>query len=554
MSESGMRSERGGGALLVLLAASAALFAGPGVGDLLLVMAALLACRLRPLASAASPLLLLLLFILAASHLAAADSWASWLALAHGVRFALAFLVGAALPGEGAARALRLAMAAAAAAVLLAAHGAWQVFVQQPALLSEPAGLAPRVVAKLSEGRAFSVFLLPGHLGSMAAALAVLLGAASFGLFLARRRRSSWLLAGACLAALACLALSRSLGGAVLLAAGLSVPALMALRGRARLVFVGVGVTAALLAGGAAAWSRSAHLGSDNPAAARARNWVAAGRLIRERPVLGWGGGAFAHEYARVRPPGANATRHAHQFALERAAEHGLVLLPLLAAFTAWFVRLAQRGSSQGESPGERLLLAAPIGAAAVLLGHGMLDFGWSEVSFAVPAALLVGAAVGPALGARAMPARPFATALVTCAGAGLVLIGSVQAVEARRHEAVLEAAARGEHHVAAELANRARRGSPLSSHAWAMEAEAVLESAGGDPDLAALAVNLAEHAARLSPRRAPLHGLRARALAVAGRRLEAWFAAERAVALAPTVEEWAQLRAALRPEAEFGE
>jgi hypothetical protein len=385
----------------------------------------------------------------------------------------------------------------------------------------------------------------------MGAALAAFLGTAAAGRALSgHRREAGWLAAGLLLALIA-LGLSRSLAGPLLLAGGLTVAAFAALRGRARVVLLAGGFVLALALAGGAAWSRAGQIDAENPAVARSLNWTAAVRLIRERPVLGWGGGGFAHEYARVRPPGANATRHAHQAALQRAAEHGLLVLPLLAAFLAWLARAATRVVRPEEGMGERLFRTAPFATAATLVGHGLVDFGWSEIGWAVPAALLVGVAAGPALANARRPPRALTTSILATLGLGLVLVSGLSGWEERRHEEALVAAAQGRHAVAAEIASRVRRVNPASSRAWAIEAEAVLASAGGDPQLAALAVNLADEAAERSPRRASLHGLRARSLLAAGRRLEAWFAAERAVRLAPTVQDFVQLRDALRPATE---
>ena len=478
----------------------------------------------------------------AASHLAAADEHASWSALAAWARLLLAFAGTAAMacmPGF----VTRLSWTWAGLGVTATAHAAWQVFVSQPALLRS--GLASAAIdARLADPRASSVFLLPAHLGAFLAAAAVLaagLAISSRG----SRRAASALGVAACLAGQG---LAGSIGSALLLGAGLSVLALTCLAPRARRVLIVGAIIVAAAIAAASGWRRTRELARENPGSMRAMNWAAASRLIREAPVTGHGGGSFWLEYQRVKSIRANDARHAHQAYLEAAAEHGAVMLPLLAALVAALAAPIARALVPGGSSPLGPLQAGLAASAVAVLGHGLIDSGWSDPTWAVPAAALVGAWCGVAgivLTTRnAGTGRDIVTAAVL-AGAAFILLATsaTGSVSAARRLAAREAGTRGAHREALALFLDAQRVDPLDPVAHAGAAAAAL--AGGSPDPGA-AVAQARRAVELSPQRAAFHDLLGRALLADGRRLEAFTAAARAAQLAPHVAAHSELRDAI--------
>lgn len=541
-AETGTRRSGAGAAIVLGALAAAALLPWAGPLPLALVAGLLVVRTGAPVLR--SPLVAAAALLLLASHLAAADPWSSLGTLAHWGLLLIAFAAGAALADLGAGRTLAAGLAVAGAA--WSAHALWQVGVQHPRLLASGETLSALARAQLADGRGNGPFALPGHLGAMLAALVGLVLAEALAVRLAGRRRAAAVFALALLPLVAGFLAARSLAAAALLGAGLAVMALIASRGRLRRGIVLGAVAGAALVVALFAWTRFEGGERSNPAAGRARNWVAAARLVAERPVLGWGGGAFAHEYARVRPPGANETRHAHQALLEAAAEHGAVFALLLLAPALLLARRARRHAEQAPGAAERWSRAGPVAAAVVLLGHGLVDFGWSRPEWAVWAALLLGCACGGAAAAAAaarVDGRRRELAVLAAVAVLVVWVDRAERLEQGAIDRVRLLGAEGRHEAAAELARREAARRRGSSELPALEARARL-AAGQRSGLAAPC----DEAVARSPRRAPLHAVRARALQAEGRRLEAWLAAERAAALAPTVAEIVALRDALRP------
>jgi O-antigen ligase len=122
----------------------------------------------------------------------------------------------------------------------------------------------------------------------------------------------------------------------------------------------------------------------------RREMWAAAGRMVRERPVLGWGVGSFAVQQARFRPggrtqreiltEGASLSESAHNTYLHVAAELGLpglacyVAVPALLAYTL-LGRLRRSRAGLVAS-----LSAASVGAVAAQAACGYASPAWDFV------------------------------------------------------------------------------------------------------------------------------------------------------------------------------
>jgi O-antigen ligase len=344
---------------------------------------------------------------------------------------------------------------------------------------------------------------------------------------------------------------ARSFSGALLAGAGLGVVLLATLPRGLRRRALAAAALASLALIAFAAHRRSGEIRRENPALARARNWRTAASLVREAPLAGHGGGSFAVEHARARPRASNDVRHAHQALLEAAAEHGIVALPLLVAgATAVLLAAIRAARSTARSAS---LAAGSLGACVVLLGHALLDFGWSVASFGGPAAFVLGSSWGLVEPSRARRGAALAVALALGVAA-LVTLGDVMA-EGLSERAML-AGGEGDHASARALLERARRWDPLDDEWAAGGASAALalalESRDAAAALLAEADGLARRAVALSPRKAARHELLARVLEAQGRRVEAAAAAVRASQLAPQRAELLELRdrllASLRP------
>jgi O-antigen ligase len=510
------------------------------LGDLALGLALVVLARERGLRLPSQALLLVAGLAWIASHVMALDADASLEALAHEARMLAAFSVGATLVAGSVAAQRAVAFAAAACGAGLAAHGWAQVAWIHPRLLLE----LPSRAGQLADSRANSVLLLPGHLAALLAA-AVALGA---GHAIARR---GWARAGTMLLVLVAasgLVAARSFSGLLLAAVGLSVVVLPSLTPGPRRWTLGATALATLVLVIASARLRAGELTRENPALARARNWRTAASLVREAPLAGHGGGSFAVEHARVRPRASNDVRHAHQAFLEAAEEHGLIALPLLVAGMTAVLLAGLRASRAADASAS--VAAGCLGASVVVIGHGLLDFGWSVDSFGGPAAFLLGSTWALVDRPRARPKAMIVLGLVM-ALATLVTLGD--GLAEGLSELALLAAGEGDHAGARELLARARHADPLDD-SWAAEgASAALALALGSPDGAAgmlvEAESLARRAVALSPRKAANHELLARILAAGGRRVEASAAAIRASQLAPQRHDLAELRDRLLAE-----
>jgi O-antigen ligase len=87
--------------------------------------------------------------------------------------------------------------------------------------------------------------------------------------------------------------------------------------------------------------------------AARGDYWRAAGQMIRQRPMLGYGPGTFMRQYATLRAPEAEMTRLAHNDYLQQGCDSGLPAMLFYGGFVAAsLLFLFRHGSwSNGEFP-----------------------------------------------------------------------------------------------------------------------------------------------------------------------------------------------------------
>jgi hypothetical protein len=128
-------------------------------------------------------------------------------------------------------------------------------------------------------------------------------------------------------------------------------------------------------------------------------------RLVRDRPVLGWGLAAFADAFpAYKRSHGGIRTVHAENDALEFLAEGGMVGLFFMAVMAAAVVRgLHDRLTHSHDRARTGLALGAVAGCAA-LLAHSFADFNLRMPANALVFVSLAGLAAAPRSAARVLP------------------------------------------------------------------------------------------------------------------------------------------------------
>lgn len=527
--------ERHGLAVLMAVVVLAAAFRDPASwpeGALLVdasLMAALAwAAVRRQLVAWRGQLLVLAVVVGLVATARAADLGGALSALQHEARLMGAFWLGASfVAGAGTRRGLAWALAVSVA--LASVHGAWQVLVSHPALVAADPGMPAMQQAQLLDGRANSVFILPAHLGSWAAAALV----ASLALALEGKGRQRTLALFACVLHVAALGLSGSIGGLLLAAIGASAVILVRLPPRLRFLALAAGAMLALMLLLASAVRRQAEIDRETPWEARARNWAAAMRLIREEPLTGHGPGSFGTEHARVRAEVSNDVQHAHQTWLQAGAEQGL-LLPILLAF---LVMRAARGwlRMAWERDGGALALAV---AAAVLVAESLIDFGWMTTTWGLPAALVVGASFRNESAPLGSP-RGWRAGLAALAAAALLVADAAIAVSGLRAEAARERVMAGRLDEAHDLLTTAARLQPLDDRRWRELASIELLLARGASGSVrdGLLSDASAHARRAtaaSARKAAGHALLSTILSEQGHAGAAAAAALRAWELAP--------------------
>ncbi|WP_366922110.1 O-antigen ligase family protein [Metallumcola ferriviriculae] len=96
-------------------------------------------------------------------------------------------------------------------------------------------------------------------------------------------------------------------------------------------------------------------------------------KLIKERPIFGWGGGAWESSYRRIQSYGYSSTQ-VHNHWLQMWTEIGTVGILILIGIWFYFFFTVWKNYRQGDT--ETQLLQWTIVAAAVMLGvHALIDF-----------------------------------------------------------------------------------------------------------------------------------------------------------------------------------
>jgi len=418
--------------------------------------------------------------------------------------------------GRGSVATVFVALGAAAAV-----QAALQHHVLYPARAAELAAQGPAapaaILGVLRAGRPSGPFILPAALGGFLA-LVIPLSLSS------ALRAPSGLARAAALAAafleIYALALTRSFGAVLSLAAGLLLALPNFARRRRRRVAVLV-VIGALLASGyflrARRLDAAAAEGVD-PLTLRLGNWSAAARMTRDHPFFGTGPGSFGTFYPRYMRQGMNETKYAHNSYLQASAGWGVWILWPVGALAVALLRAARRARSARDP----VAIASLAGASSFLV-HNLGDFTAYLPGVAVPAALLLGMALGRehASGAEARgslvggsfggprlaPRGPVAMLLlllpcgVLYARHAIVLARSISC-----RDAALAAADRGDLGRALQLAREAadlRRADPEPQ---AFLAQMILDRLRADPDRIREGERAAARAAALNRESAILH------------------------------------------------
>ncbi len=177
----------------------------------------------------------------------------------------------------------------------------------------------------------------------------------------------------------------------------------------------------------------------------RVYTWHSDLRMVRDRPLLGFGPGTFPSVFGRYQLAG--YTRHGHHIYLQAAAETGLLglaaLLWLFGAVAAVGIRAAASGSPNLPAPsavregGERLLGVGLLGGLLALALHGLVDSDW--LYSGIQLTLLLGAAMVWRF--TAAPPAPRAAPAWARAGipAALLAISVALVIGARAEQAMAE-------------------------------------------------------------------------------------------------------------------
>ena len=135
--------------------------------------------------------------------------------------------------------------------------------------------------------------------------------------------------------------------------------------------------------------------------AARADYWRAAGQMIRQRPILGYGPGTFMRQYSTLKAPEAEMARLAHNDYLQQGCDTGLPAMLFYGAFVAatLVVLYRQRSSSS-------IHLPVWLGVFA-FAAQGFSEFGLYIPSLAWPFFLFAGWLLGLRMNEFDKPAAP---------------------------------------------------------------------------------------------------------------------------------------------------
>jgi tetratricopeptide (TPR) repeat protein len=269
-------------------------------------------------------------------------------------------------------------------------------------------------------------------------------------------------------------------------------------------------------------------------------------KMIRLRPVLGWGGGGWQEAYRAFQGYLYNSTQ-IHSYYLQVAVEAGIIGLAVVAGIWGSFL-VAVRGLfvRVKEDPRRRLLVATLAGAAVVVGLHAAIDFDLSLAALTLVLVALFGLTVAlgrvwsPAPGkARRSYQRPSTTVLVaaTLAAAAVAALGASLAAAGAWARDAGRYAQQGNYGAAVERLQKAVAWNPFSADYHTQLAR--LYQLQGKYDLALAEARAAALRSRYSAsRQADL----ASVAYAAGRPGEAVGYAEAAVNLAPFQVYWYEL------------
>ncbi len=199
-------------------------------------------------------------------------------------------------------------------------------------------------------------------------------------------------------------------------------------------------------------------------ATARSDIWGPSLAVIRDSPIIGQGPGAFVVRFAQATqiPPGFS-TNHAHNLALQLAAETGIIGL-LVAMATAgiglWSLAPAIRRALRSTDPA----LAAYLGGFTALLVHHAFDYLFNVTAYLMAVMVLTALAVKHAISRRSL--------MVSGRALGVFLLVAVSIVVA-----LAAWATRGETPYRSGL-QASRQGD------WASASQSICRAAGETPDI----------------------------------------------------------------------
>lgn len=227
----------------------------------------------------------------------------------------------------------------------------------------------------------------------------------------------------ALVALLSALALTGSKGGLIAFAFGAGVAAALALKGRARLV---AGVAGALIALCLVAWWAGAVPAARRltpSLAVRLGYWRTSLLMVRARPVLGVGPGAWPDWYAMLKAPEQEETRAAHSFYMQLWAETGSVGLALWLALWAAVLVPALRPGTRASPPKEQQAGAGDGGGRVPVLAGLVVAALAFAFDYAAVGSFLPPRYVAPWLSAA--PWLPYAAMYLVWAGVFWALAGT---------------------------------------------------------------------------------------------------------------------------------
>jgi len=109
----------------------------------------------------------------------------------------------------------------------------------------------------------------------------------------------------------------------------------------------------------------------------RIEYWQAGGQMLKERPLLGFGGGSFGRVYAKYKLPQAEETQMAHNNFVQVAAETGLIGFSLFLLFLFLYFKAMQNKIRRLSefSPLQKVLVLGGYTGVLAFLFHSLSDF-----------------------------------------------------------------------------------------------------------------------------------------------------------------------------------